>query len=270
MTPGKNFPLIIAHRGSSYAAPENTIAAFELAIEEGADGIEMDVRVTADGIPVVFHDATLKRMTGRDIWVSEVDHSDLSRVRPGDWFNSRYQKRARPEYGSLWVPTLDETLRRLEEFKGPVFVELKCRAHEAGRVVDAVGRVIEESRRPQDVVIKSFIPDAVPLVIERCGDVRTAALFAPKVMSVIRKKKRLINIASDLRADILSLHFSLATRKLMKRARKAGLEVAVWTVNNPRWMRRAVELGIDSVITNKPSKMLLRRRQLLHRNSITA
>ena len=270
MPHANNRPLIIAHRGSSHRAPENTMSAFELAVSEGAEGIEMDVRVTRDGVPVVFHDASLKRMMGKETRVSVLDASDLARVDVGGWFNRRFPKRAKQEYSKTGVPTLVEALALLEGFSGPVYLEIKCQAHDAERTVSSVCSEIERSRRPKGLIVKSFVPDVLPLFKARCEGVSTAALFAPKVMSIIRKEKRLVNIASDLGADALSLHFSLATKKLMKRARKAGLGVAVWTVDNPRWMRRALELGLDAVITNKPAKMLLRRRELLHRNSITA
>jgi glycerophosphoryl diester phosphodiesterase len=263
-------PLIVAHRGSSHIAPENTLGAFSIAVAEGCEGIEMDVTVTRDGVPVVFHDSTLRRMTGQDVRISDLGFRELRRVSVGDWFNRRYPQRAKKEYRTFGIPTLKEALAHLEDFERPVFVELKCRDNDRVRCVDAVAGELSGSPVFPRVIFKSFVPDAVPLILERCPEISTAALFAPKVMSVIRKEKRLVNIAVDLGADMLSLHSALATKKLMKKARRSGLSVTIWTVDNPRWMKRAVELGVDAVITNKPAMMLLKRRELLHRNSITA
>lgn len=262
--------MIIAHRGSSHIAPENTLGAFELALSEGAEGIEMDVNVTRDGIPVVFHDPTLNRIAGSGLRIAELDLAALSGVSVGDWFNRRYPKRADKTYAAFGIPTLKAVLERLEGFEGPVFVELKCREAGLQRCVESVARVLSGSPLFGQVVFKSFLPDAVPLIRSACPGLSTAALFAPKVMSIIRTEKRLVNIASDLGADMLSLHSTLATRKLMKKANRSGLRVAIWTVDNPRWMKRAMELGVDALITNKPTEMLLKRRQILHRNSITA
>jgi glycerophosphoryl diester phosphodiesterase len=270
MSKPQSRPLIIAHRGSSHVAPENTLAAFEAAVTEGSEGIEMDVGVTRDGVPVVFHDLTLKRMTGEDCKISDLDLKSLSQVSVGSWFNRRYPNRARKAYGIVGVPTLAEALKSLEILEGPVYIELKCRESDMDRCVEPIARALADSPLFPQIIFKSFLPDAILFMREVCPGVSTAALFAPKVMSIIRKEQRLVNIAVDLGADMVSVHSALATKKLIKRARRSGLAVTIWTVDNPRWMKRAVELGVDAVITNKPAKMLLKRRQILHRNSITA
>lgn len=270
MKRGRNTPVIVAHRGSSHKAPENTLDAFALAIEEGSDGLEMDVRLAGDGVPVVFHDESLKRFTGRDVFVSSLPASSLKELSVGKWFNNRNPKRAKRKYEKSLVPTLAETLEFLSDFGGKIYVELKCGPHEAKETSKQVAKMLSGSPLLPQFIVKSFCLDVLPFINRECSDLKTAALFAPKVMSVIRKEKRLVNIARDLDADALSLHASLATKKLMKKANRAGLEVAVWTVDNPRRMKKAVDRGVGTVITNKPDIMLLRRRELLHRNSITA
>jgi len=265
-----NKPLVVAHRGASHKAPENTIESFKIAIEEGAEGIEMDVRLANDGTPVVFHDAGLKRFTGKDDRIDSLSMNDIRKVSVGKWFNNRYPRRARQEFENSFVPTLSETLEYLKDYRGVIFIELKCRPYDAEETAVNVARLLAESPLLPQFIVKSFSLDALPCVQRQCDELKTAALFAPKVMSVIRKEKRLVNIATDLMADSLSLHASLATKKLMKKAQRAGLNVAIWTVDNPRWLKRAIERGVSTVITNKPDTMLLRRRELLHKNSITA
>src|SRR4051794_314397 len=90
-------PLIIAHRGASAWAPENTLAAFEMAMESGADGIELDVRLSRDGVPVVIHDATLRRVGGRNKRVACISAAELTQVDVGSWFNAKYPERAKSE-----------------------------------------------------------------------------------------------------------------------------------------------------------------------------
>ena len=88
-------PLVIAHRGASFDAPENTLAAFERALADGADGLEFDVRLAADGVPVVIHDATLRRTAGRQVSIASLSSSALASVEVGSWFNRRFPARAR-------------------------------------------------------------------------------------------------------------------------------------------------------------------------------
>src|SRR5687768_6527959 len=103
-------PLIIAHRGASKHAPENTFAAFKRAIDAGADGIELDVRLAKDGVAVVFHDSTLKRIAGRKGKIEHYTSAELGSIDAGSWFNRYAPKLADPAYKNESVPTLAETL----------------------------------------------------------------------------------------------------------------------------------------------------------------
>ena len=96
----------------------------------------------------------------------------------------------------------------------------------------------------------------MPLIKLLSPDVRTAALFAPKIMTVFRKEKHLVKAAAELRVDELSIHYSLATSKLMKKAAKHDLPIAIWTADNPRWLKHALKHGVKAVITNNPALML--------------
>ena len=125
-----NNPLIIAHRGASLIAPENTLAAFALAMESGADGIELDVRLSRDGVPVVIHDATLRRTGLREEAVARMDAKQLGEVDAGSWFNRAHPKRAREEYAREGVPTLDQVFRLLRDRDARLYVEMKFGADE--------------------------------------------------------------------------------------------------------------------------------------------
>lgn len=259
---GSQRPLIVAHRGSSKRAPENTFAAFDLAVASGADGIEMDVRLAGDGVPVVFHDSSLKRMTGEEISVTRLTARELGSVSIGRWFNRRFPKLLDPAYDNANVPTLEAVLSRLKEYKGVIYVELKCRADDAERTAKTVAELLSGSPLLPQFIVKSFELDTLPVVREMVPEIRTAALFAPKILSRVRKKKRLIEIALSVGASSLSLHRALVTGKFVRRAHSAGLGVAAWTVDKPRSVGRAVELAVDALITNRPGRLLAKRKEI--------
>ncbi len=270
MESNPNYPLIIAHRGASALAPENTFAAFRRAIEDGAEGIEFDVRLTKDRVPVIFHDSTLKRICGIKKKVSKVSFEELKSLDAGSWFNERSRLLTNERFSQERIPSLNELLSFLDDFPGKIYIELKAKESNINAISDSVCAEIISSKLLSQIIVKSFNLDVVARIRKVCPDVKVAALFAPKVKTILRKDKRLINVANDIKADRLSLHFSLASRKLLKRAAKNGLPVTIWTANNPRWISRAIQLGIDHIITNNPARLLETRRQLLENEEIPA
>lgn len=256
MTEPKKQPLIIAHRGASASAPENTIAAFRRAIDEGADGVEFDVRLSKDGQPVVIHDATLERTGRKTVSVSDLTAAELTATDVGSWFNAAYPKKADPAFKGETVPSLIGTLDALKDFRGLIYVELKCKDSEIEQLSRAVCKVIAESPLLPQIIVKSFKLGVIPRVRFGCPPVKTAALFAPKIMRYLRKEKHLVKIAEEFGAGHLSVHYSLVSRKLMRKVVKAGLKVTIWTADKPSWVRRGTELGLFAIITNDPARML--------------
>lgn len=256
-------PLIIAHRGASSLAPENTLAAFRRAIDDGADGIELDVRLAKDGVAVVFHDSSLKRIAGRNGRISLITSAELQAVDVGSWFNRQIPKRADSSFKNEGIPTLLETLEFLKGFRGLVYIELKCKGAEAEGLTSAVCEAIQDSPILPQLVVKSFKLQVIRLIKNSCPNVRTAALFAPKIKNILRKEKHLVRLAYEAGADEISLHYSLATRKLMKKAARRDLRVTIWTANHPRWIKRAVKLGLNAIITDDPARLIAKRRELL-------
>src|SRR2546423_8519224 len=108
-------PLIIGHRGAAAVAPENTIAAFNRAVRDSADGIEFDVRLARDGVPVIIHDATLRRTALRPGAVSDFTASELQRIDVGSWFNKKHPKAAQKEYEQETIPSLAQLLEAMAE-----------------------------------------------------------------------------------------------------------------------------------------------------------
>jgi len=252
-------PLIIAHRGDSAHAPENTLAAFRSAIDAGADGVEFDVRLAKDGVPVVIHDATLKRTTGLDKRAADLTSAEIQKIDVGSWFNARHPRRANPEFAGETVPTLASVLALLSSFDGRVYIELKCGLRSSIPLVDAVAGLLRDSPILPRVIIKSFRLAAIAEIRHRLPEVQTAALFNPSILSILRRRRYIIEMAREFGAQQLSLHRSLVTPRLVRLARDAGMPVTVWTADNPKWIKQCRKFGIGALITNDPAKMLAAR-----------
>lgn len=255
-------PLIIAHRGASAVAPENSLAAFQSAIEAGADGIEFDVRIARDGVPVVFHDSTLRRMARRENRTSDYTAAELQHLDLGVWFNEKFPKKANENFNGEKVPTLEKLLSFLEGYRGRLYLEMKGSPTEVLALAEKIVKIIKQSELLPQIVAKSFKLEAVEKVKILLPEVATAALFAPKILTVLRKQSRVIEQARVFRADELSLHYSLATEKLVRRAKSEGFPTTIWTADHPIWVRRAAEIGIHAIITNNPARLLKKRQEI--------
>jgi glycerophosphoryl diester phosphodiesterase len=257
-------PLIIGHRGSSAVAPENTLAAFARAMADGADGFEFDVRLARDGKPVVIHDATLQR-TGRSLAaVADLSSLELGKIDVGSWFNRRHPQKARAEYAQETVPTLAQVFDLTAGGGQLLYVEMKCEKSQASDLAAAVVDLIRQYSIKDQVVVESFDLASIAEVKRLDSEVRTAALFEPRLerpTSLVRKM-RTLELALDVRADELALHHTLAGKRVVDKATKAGIPVVVWTVDNPNWIKRALSLGIRALITNDPAGLLKERSRL--------
>ena len=246
-------PLIIAHRGASRHAPENTLAAFRMAVEAGAGGIELDVQLSKDCIPVVFHDADLRRIARRRERVSDLTADELAKVDVGAWFDKR--KRSTHTFAGEGIPTLAKVLEQLEGFAGKLYVELKSDPHNSNELSRTVCNALRDSALLSQVIMKSFYLDTLVEIKQHLPNIQTAALFSPQI-----RKRNYIQLAREYGADQLSLHFSLATARVCALARDANMPVTVWTVDHPRWVEHGERRGIAALITNDPAKMLAAHR----------
>ncbi len=251
-------PRIIAHRGASIDAPENTFAAFQRAINIDADGIEFDVRLAKDGVPVVIHDAGLDRTALRKGIVSEMTSSELAAVDIGSWFNWKFPGIDK-DFSGERIRTLSETFELLENFNGSIFVELKCDRNDVQPLVLAVCNLVAASRLAWRVIIKGFDPAVVPLVKMVAPNIRAFCLFDISITNILRSRSFIPQLAYQLGADGLSLHRKLATKSLIAEAKKLALPVARWTIDDVKWLKRGAELGITDIITNDPAKFLAKR-----------
>jgi glycerophosphoryl diester phosphodiesterase len=256
-------PLILGHRGASALAPENTLAAFSRAISDGADGIEFDVRLARDGVAIVIHDASLKRTGLIDRLVSELTAGELCAVDVGSWFAERAQN-PKQSFSGEKLPTLAQVFELFSAHDGVLYVEMKCDPAEGTALAAEVVRLTRKTEMVDRVVVESFDHSAIAAVKKIDSGIRTAALFEPKLtrpISTIRRRK-IVDAALAVSADEVALHHTLAAQRVVEKARQAGLEVVVWTVDDPIWIKRARALGIKALISNDPGSMLRHRNEV--------
>lgn len=259
----KDLPLIIGHRGASSYAPENTLAAIKLAVDLGSDGVEFDVQLASDGVPVVIHDDDLRRTGSLSSKVADLSSEELRKVDVGSWFNVKYPKLSNADFVRQTVPTLTQVLDLLEDFHGLIYIELKptnINFHELTRAV--CGVILDSPLLPQ-IIVKSFHLGVIREIKHHLPKVQTAALFGPGFIRLLWRRKHIVTIARECGADQISLHYSLVTKSFMSFAAAEDLLVTVWTVDDPKWVSQCRDLGIKATITNDPAKLLTYREKNL-------
>jgi len=253
-------PLIIGHRGASAVAPENTLASFARAFRDGAYGIELDVRLARDGVPVVIHDASVPHTGLRKRRIARTRSAKLQQIDIGSWFNQRYRQLARLEYTRQTIPTLDDVFRLLANQPSKeliVYVELKAgRARKKNdELAAAVVELVARHQLQHRVVVISFNLRTVAKIKELDSSICTGALFGPR-QRAMKSTRQIIAAAIASGADEVLLHHQIVTKRIIDAAHKLRLKTAVWTVDDPRWLARARSLQISAIITNHPAKML--------------
>jgi len=253
-------PLIIAHRGASAVAPENTLAAFARAIQDGADGIEFDVRLSYDQVPVIVHDATLERTGLVNRLVSDLRSEELQQIDVGSWFD-RHTKSPQDSYAGEKLPPLAQVFQLFSQNSGLLYLEMKCDAGEGAALAAEVVCLIARYRMAVRVIVASFDLSSIAEIKRIDAGIHTAALFEPRLtrpVSIVRSTK-MVDLAVASGADELALHHILVRPRLIEKARQCGLETVVWTVDSPEWIQRARSLGIKALITNDPATMVRHR-----------
>ncbi|CAA9256607.1 MAG: Glycerophosphoryl diester phosphodiesterase [uncultured Chloroflexi bacterium] len=234
---------MVAHRGASGLAPENTLAAFHLAVQLGAPAVECDVHLSADGIPVVIHDATLDRTTNGTGEVFARSLQGLRGLDAGIWFG--------PQFAGERLPTLDETLAVCAG-RARLFVELK-RGGGPALVEAALHAIAQAPQTP--VAVISFGPDEVREVARLRPDLPLGFLIG-RQPATQAGPQRATEMARELGAGFLSPEHSVVDASFVDAARAAALPLSVWTVDDPARMRELADLGVDAITTNRPDVAL--------------
>ena len=223
---------ITSHRGSSLQAPENTIPAIELAIENLSDYIEIDIQMTKDGEMVLLHDKTLRRTAGVDKKLQDMTYEEVKRLDAGQWFGD--------EFKGACIPSLAEVMD-IVKGKANLNIEMK-RNSSGGDMAAALVEMIEEYDMEKQCVVTSTDHDYLEQVKELNPDIRTGYIITAAYG----------NYFDDDSVDFFSVCSSYLNANSVKAAHKYGKEIYAWTVNSVRELERMKNINVDNIITDNP------------------
>lgn len=264
---------IIAHRGSSMTAPENTLAAIERANEDLANYIEIDVQLTADGEVVLYHDRSLQRLTGDPRRLQEMTLDELRKHDVGSWFGDAYVGER--------IPTLDEAFAAVRG-KSALMIDMKPAPGSETALVEAVLDALQRETEAR----RECLARVTPAQAARCGSPDVSgetrlAVMSTRVLDMVKEREpdlRVTLLAQlvmpgtlDRRSfDALGLRHNRITDNEIRLARELGYEVHAWTVNDRARMSQMIDLGVDAIITDYPDRLaeLIRDRRELSDGAI--
>lgn len=230
---------IIAHRGASGLAPENTIAGMKLAIEHGCDGIETDLQLTKDGKVVVFHDWSVERTTDGEGQIKDLTFKELSKLDNGSWFSD--------EFKGERVATLEELLEVVPESL-ILNLELKSQAFDSRGLEKKVMEILNKKNRKENIIISSFNHQSLKRVREIDKTIKLGILYEGYLLSLDKYIR-------NLNLDLCSVHpgVSYTDQALIDEIHSTDLLGYIWTVNDKESAERLKGYGVDGIITNYPN-----------------
>lgn len=229
---------VFAHRGASGYAPENTLDAFMLAIEQGADGIELDVQLSKDGVPVVIHDETVDRVTEEKGFVKDFTLQELKAM--------VVLREKFPKFRDAHIPTLREVLDAVRPSGIAVNIELKTGIYWYPEIEKKVAAIVEETGMKDRVIYSSFNHYSVQKMKSIVPDAETAYLFSDVILHVDE-------YAAKSGVDgLYPAVYHVKMAEFLSEYLVSGLKTRVWTVNDRADMKRLIEAGVTAVITNYP------------------
>jgi glycerophosphoryl diester phosphodiesterase len=234
--------LVIAHRGASGHAPENTLAAFKRAVTLGASFIETDLQLSRDARFVAIHDDTVNRTTNGQGKVHDLTLADLRRLDAGSWFGS--------EFTGERIPTLEEILEFSKRHDAVFYLELKPTGSWGGE--HALIGALRQTREIARTIVISFDAGILEAVRRIEPTLMTGLLFEGQLDQPLER-------AVEIGARQLAVRGDLVTPALLAQARKRDLQVVCWTVNQPAHMRMLIEAGVDGIMSDYPDRLVAAR-----------
>ncbi|WP_040931564.1 glycerophosphodiester phosphodiesterase [Paenibacillus larvae] len=230
-------PLVIGHRGSSGEGPENTLASFALAIEQGCDGVELDIHVTLDGHLVVCHDFRLDRTTDRKGTIARLTLEEIRKADAGSWFSGRFRGER--------VPLLVEVLDLIPDDR---FINVEIKHSYGGRAEAGLKGLLRRRKALDRVIVSSFDHHCMVRLKRLEPLVKVGLLYEANLFSHAE-------YAGQAPIQVYSLHpaFHVLTEEAVKEALEAGYPMYVYTVNEPEYMRLVWKAGVSGIITNYPA-----------------
>lgn len=239
-------PICYGHRGARGHAPENTLLAFALAFDLGADGIECDAQLSADGQLIIIHDGTVNRTTTGRGAVRDLSFEALRQLDAG---------------AGQRIPTLDETLALVGARSGQINLELKAESDDeallvAQAVAARLAELAEDDPLRRRLIASSFSLPAVAEIKRRLPWLRVGALFGGRAWT----RQTMIARAQELDAEAIHPHPRILTAETVHAAHDAGLRVNVWTANRWATIRQIIAWGVDGVFSDFPERVVIARR----------
>lgn len=237
---------IFAHRGASAYAPENTLEAFRLAMEQGADGIELDVQMTKDGELVVIHDETIDRVSNGNGAVRDYTLEELKQFSVSNHFE---------QYPDVKIPTLREVLELVKPGTMEINIELKTGIYWYPQIEQKVLELVKEEGMEERIIYSSFNHYSVQKIRELSPEAETAYLIGDVMLDVADYTRN---------TGIKGFHpalFHVKMADFLKEYKESGIALRVWTVNDKDQIRWLIDEGVDAVITNYPDRGLEARKE---------
>lgn len=228
---------ITAHRGDSLKALENTLPAFEKAIESGSDWIELDVNETKDNVPVVFHDCNLKRLMGKDVRIRDLTWAELKVLHPAGSMG--------PAYQDIKIPSLEEVLNTCKG-KIRLNIEIKEDAGQSSDFADRVIQLIRDKEMLDQCMITSF--DYNILVKVKAAE--------PSLKTGYITSKDIGDPGQYTAADQFMISIELVSKELVDQIHGLGKKAVAWNINDFYSLKKCEKAGIDNMITDKPGSLL--------------
>jgi glycerophosphoryl diester phosphodiesterase len=238
--------MVIAHRGASAYAPENTLMAVRRAMEMRAEMVEVDVLLSKDGIPVLLHDPSLERTTSGQGLVSDFTLSELKRLDAGSWFSEK--TKAEP------IPTVEELL---ELVKGKMALNLEIKTQALtdsleGGIVQKVVDLVRKHGMQENVIVSSFDPRAIRQLKEYAPEIPGAILYTAELYG----DKHPIDIVKELKADAFNCSWKEIRKDWVDSLHHHKIPVNIYTVNADTLMHQMLDLGVDGIFTDYPDLLL--------------
>ena len=237
-------PIILAHRGDSAHAPENTLPAFSQAIQEGVDGIELDVKLTADGHVVVIHDSDVERTTDGKGRVASLTLDAVRKLDAGSWFD--------PKFSGTKIPLLDEAFETIGRDK-LINIELKNYSTPFNGLALKVCELIKRHNNGSQIILSSFFAFNLNIAAQTLPNVSRGLLAMRGTPGLWARSFGFM--FGDFQA--LHPHVSSVSRQQVARAHRVHRRVHVWTVNDPEEVIRLTDWGVDGIITDDPAAALI-------------
>ena len=234
-----NKPLIWAHRGASGYAPENTLPAFQLAADMGADGVELDVQLTKDGELVVCHDETVDRTSNAKGWVKDFS---LEELKTFDFSNGNLA------YEGIQIPTLREVMELLRPTRLTINIEIKTGIIFYPNIEEKVLKLVHQMNWERRVIYSSFNHETLRRIHKLKSNASIGVLYSDGLIDVVKYSQR-------LGANCLHpAYYNLQYPGLMQECKETGMKVNVWTINQTKELEFCKQNEVNAIITNYPDK----------------